>query len=386
MSIELTQSLKQAACDLGFQLAGCCPAVSPPGFPNFLNWLEAGYAGQMHYLEERRDAYRHPQAVLTGVKSLLMLGTHYSPTSHGDRDSHSVGPKDQTPQRGRVARYASGEFDYHQVIWERLNALGNQLVQWKPNAQWRGVVDTAPLLEREFAQLAGLGWQGKNSLLINPRRGSYFFIAALLTDQVLDYDQPFATDHCGTCTACLDACPTQAFVAPQILDARRCISYLTIELREPIPRELRALIGDWVFGCDVCQAVCPWNRFAPVSDEPRWRPKPELQSMSLPELLKLTDDEFRQRFKQTHMWRQRRRGLLRNAAIALGNQRDPHSIPCLTWALADHEPLVRGAAAWALGQIISESSKEALENRLRIEEDNQVREEIEWALEKWLVE
>jgi len=220
-----------------------------------------------------------------------------------------------------------------------------------PGAKVRGVVDTAPLLEREFAQLAGLGWIGKNTLLLNKQLGSYFFLAALLTDLTLDYDQEHETDHCGTCTACLDACPTQAFVAPYVLDARRCISYTTIELRDEIPTELRAGHGDWVFGCDVCQDVCPWNRKAPTVDEPELQPREGSHPLDLIELFDLDDAEFRRRFRDTPLWRSKRRGILRNAAIVLGNQRATGAVAALTQGASDEEPLVREACSWALTEI-----------------------------------
>ena len=198
-----------------------------------------------------------------------------------------------------------------------------------PGCRGRGVVDTAPLLERDFARRAGLGWFGKNTMLINKRLGSYFFLGALLLDLELRPDPAHETIHCGTCTACLDACPTQAFRGPGLLDARRCISYLTIELRVPIPEELRSSMTEWVFGCDICQEVCPWNRKAPVSAEPSFQPRADLRSLDLIELLGLSEEEFRRRFRGTALTRTKRRGLLRNAALALGNQGNPAALPAL---------------------------------------------------------
>jgi epoxyqueuosine reductase len=235
-----------------------------------------------------------------------------------------------------------------------------QLLAWiqqeAPNCRGRAVVDTAPLLERDFARRAGLGWFGKNTMLINKRLGSYFFLGALLLDLELPVDPVHDTSHCGTCTACLDACPTQAFPAPGELDSRRCISYLTIELRGPIPEELREPIGDWLFGCDVCQEVCPWNRKAPPGTEPAFRPLPDLEPADPVELLSLTDAEFRSRFGGTALTRTRRRGLLRNAAIVLGNQGDASVLPALQRALEDSESLVREAAAWAIARIHGRTS------------------------------
>ena len=234
---ELTAALKKAAAQQGFSLSGACPAVTPRGVHHLYDWLDAGYAGEMDYLSARREAYAHPEHVLPGARSLLMLGSPY----------RTAEPAATTPGQARVARYAWGT-DYHELIRERLDRLVDFLTACVPRANVRGVVDTAPLLEGEFAQLAGLGWIGKNTLLLNQQQGSWFFLATLLTDQELAYDQPHETDHCGTCRACLEACPTDAFVAPYVLDSRKCISYSTIELRSPIPAscEPAMAIGCWV--------------------------------------------------------------------------------------------------------------------------------------------
>jgi epoxyqueuosine reductase len=261
-------------------------------------------------------------------------------------------PKAADLGQGKVSRYAWGH-DYHELIWRRLDELARWLSARSPACRVRGVVDTAPLLEREFAQLAGLGWVGKNTLLLNKELGSWFFLAALLTDLELDYDAPYTADHCGTCTACLDACPTDAFVAPYVLDARKCISYLTIELRSEIPEPLREGVGDWVFGCDVCQDVCPWNtreRNAAHTDEPTFQPLEGMNAVDLITLFDLDDEDFRQRFRHTPLWRAKRRGLLRNAAIVLGNHPTEKAIPALMKGLSDSEPLVREACTWGLRQ------------------------------------
>lgn len=336
---SLSIALKDEARRLGFTLTGVCPAVTPQGLHHFHDWLDAGYAGEMSYLVRRRDAYAHPRHVLDGVRSLVMLAMPY----------RTAEPATPTQGEGRVSRYAWGS-DYHDLIHDRLRRLADWLVSHAPQAKVRGVVDTAPLLEREFAQLAGLGWIGKNTLLLNKQFGSWFFLAALLTDIELACDDPHETDHCGTCRACLDACPTQAFVAPYVLDSRRCISYLTIELRGPIAEELRPGIGDWLFGCDICQDVCPWNHRAPVTDEPAFLPMPDANPVDLIGLFDLDDDSFRRRFLHTPLWRPKRRGLLRNAAIVLGNKRPPAAVPALTRGLDDAEPLVREACAWAIDQ------------------------------------
>ncbi len=362
----LTLELRSAAQRLGFGLCGIAPAVTPNGVSRFHQWLAAGYAGEMHYLADRSEAYADPGQVLPGARSIVVLGMDY----------RTAAPQATVPGQGRVSRYAWGD-DYHDLIRARLHALADFLRAAAPKGQARGVVDTAPLLEREFAQLAGLGWIGKNTLLLNKGRGSWFFLAALLTDLELAYDAPHDADHCGTCTACLEACPTAAFVAPGVLDARRCISYLTIELRDPIPRELRPGMGEWLFGCDVCQDVCPWNRHAPESSEPAFAPRAGQNPVELAELFWLDEPEFRRRFRGTPLWRPKRRGLLRNAAIVLGNQRAKSALPALAHGLSDDEPLVRGACAWALGQLGDAKADALLQTAATQEQDAEVLAEIE---------
>lgn len=366
---RLTAALKAEAARLGFALAGACPAVTPTGIHRFQEWLTAGYAGEMEYLASRQAAYEHPRHVLEGARSLLLLAMNY----------RTAEPQPAAPGQGRISRYAWGG-DYHDLIHERLRRLVDFLRERSPGAAVRGVVDTAPLLEREFAQLAGLGWIGKNTLLLNRRLGSWFFLAALATDAALEYDEPHAADHCGACRACLDACPTQAFVAPYVLDSRRCISYLTIELRGGPPEELRSGIGDWLLGCDVCQEVCPWNRRAPASDEPAFQPAEGENPLDLVGLFDLDDEAFRRRFRHTPLWRPKRRGMLRNAAIVLGNQRYPPAVAALMRGLNDVEPVVRGACAWALGQFETAAAQAELQARLMIETDCEVRRELLAAL------
>jgi epoxyqueuosine reductase len=362
----LTRDLNREALGLGFQSVGVCPAASPPGLDRFRQWLDAGYAGQMHYLADRADAYTHPRHVMDGVRSVVMLSVNY----------HTRPPRDARPGTGRVSRYAWGSADYHDVIRDRLGRLADWLRQRVPGSQTRGVVDTAPLLEREFAQLAGLGWIGKNTLLLTKDSGSWLFLAALLTDVELRYDEPHHTDHCGRCRACLDACPTDAFVQPYVLDATRCISYLTIELRDSVPGDLRGDMGPWIFGCDVCQDVCPWNHRAPVSPRPEFQPDPRMDPIDLPTLLEMDDRAFRERFRKTPLWRARRRGLLRNAAIALGNRPTSRGMGALCRGLRDNEPLVRAACAWALGRYDDPAAATALRSRLAEEPDADVRREI----------
>jgi epoxyqueuosine reductase len=337
----LEDRLRQQAHALGFELVGIAPAAPADGFDRLRDWLARGFAGTMDYMQRHAEARRDPSSVLPEVRSVVMVAINY--LSAGQREDGRQG-------RGRVARYARGA-DYHDVLRERLGRLLGWLQGERPGCRGRGVVDTAPLLERDFARRAGLGWFGKNTMLLNKRLGSYFFLGALLVDLELRPDAPFEASHCGTCTACLDACPTGAFAGPGLLDARRCISYLTIELKGAVPEELRPGLGDWVFGCDVCQEVCPWNRKAPPGTDLTLGAREDLESLDLVELLGLSPEEFRRRFRGTALTRPRRRGLLRNAALALGNAGDPAALPALRRALDDPEPLVREAAAWAIQRI-----------------------------------
>jgi epoxyqueuosine reductase len=338
----LEDALKQQARRLGFDLVGIAAATDAETYETFRYWLDQGHAGDMAYLQRHADAHRHPGAILEGVRTVVMLGMNYKPPHDAEQEP--------PPGSGRVARYARG-VDYHDLLWRRLDEL-LAWVRWqRPGCQGRGVVDTAPLLERDFARRAGLGWFGKNTMLLNKHLGSYFFLAALLLDVVLTPDPPHTAQHCGTCTACLDACPTNAFVAPGQLDARRCISYLTIELRGPVVEDLRPLVGDWAFGCDVCQEVCPWNRKTPAGKEPALQEQYPEGNVDLVELLQLSAEAFRRQFRASPFWRPRRSGMLRNAALVLGNRGDPSAVPALERAAHDADPVVRDAAQWALVRI-----------------------------------
>jgi epoxyqueuosine reductase len=364
--MSLEDRLKQKARDLGFELAGIAPAAPADCFDRLRAWLAEGFAGEMDYMHRHAQARRHPGAVLPEVRSVVMVGMNYRPDEGraggvsslrtGAADTQGAdAPRSPAGSSGQVARYARGA-DYHDVLRQRLNRLLEWVQAEVPGCRGRGVVDTAPLLERDFARRAGLGWFGKNTMLLNKRLGSYFFLGALLLDLDLQADPPHETSHCGTCTACLTACPTQAFPGPGWLDSRRCISYLTIELKGPIPVELREPLGDWVFGCDVCQEVCPWNRKAPLAAEPAFRARPDLDPIDPVELLGLSEEDFRRRFRDTALLRSKRRGLLRNAAIVLGNRGDPAALPALRRALDDPEPLVREAAQWAIDKIAHSSA------------------------------
>ncbi len=304
------------------------------------------------------------------ARNIVMLTTNYA---SGPRATHS-------PGQARISRYAWGNADYHDVIHGRLKQLIRWLTEVCPGSANRGVVDTAPLMERQYAQLAGLGWQGKNTLLLNRAGGSLFFLAALLTDVDLATDRPHETDHCGSCTACLDACPTQAFPEPYLLDARRCISYLTIELRDEIPEPFRHHLDDWLFGCDVCQDVCPWNRQVPVTSTAEFASLPGNDPIELCELLRMDDQAFRARFRKTPLWRAKRAGILRNAALLLGAQRYLPATACLTYGLEDVAEVVRTACAWALGEFATPAARQAVATRLAGERDVRVRESLQAAL------
>jgi epoxyqueuosine reductase len=350
---ELTREMKAEASALGFVLAGVTAAATPGRIEAFHRWLDSGRHGQMSYLETRRPAYGHPAHVLEGCTTILMLALPYGTQSPafpeaGEHPKHTNAPEHMDPRSGRVARYARSPVDYHDVIHDRLRTLKQWLLSRYPEARVRGVVDTAPLLEREFAEMAGIGWVGKNTLLLNRHWGSYFFLAALLTDLPLAIDEPTSQGHCGTCTACLDNCPTGAFPEPFVLDARRCISYLTIEKRDAIAPDLQGSLNGWIFGCDICQEVCPWNRRGRPGDPEL---SPGFDTLDVVELLALDEETFRQRFRRTPFWRPRRRGMLRNAILIAGSQRIDAALPSLIRLLADEESVLRTAAAWAISQI-----------------------------------
>ncbi|WP_168567201.1 tRNA epoxyqueuosine(34) reductase QueG [Crateriforma spongiae] len=384
---DLKAEIRAVAGQLGFHLCGFAPAVSSQGHSDLLRWIDEGYAAEMDYFSQRIDAYKHPSGVLPGVRSIIALAYPYPSASERiDARGKHIPSDGQTPSgRGKVARYVWTGDDYHDWIHPKLKTLCRTLQSCAPESRSRGVVDTAPLMEREVAQLAGLGWRGKNTLLLRPLVGSYFFLACVLTTVELQPDPPFDRFHCGTCTACLDACPTDAFPQPGVMDASRCISYLTIEHRGSIPRPLRPQIGDWVFGCDVCQEVCPWNR---QSSRENTRPnnesvspsEPTMTDLDLHDLFTLDDEQFRKRYRKTALWRTRRRGILRNAAIVLGNQGTTESLGPLTTGLSDHEPLVRSASAWALGRI-GGKARSVLMQRLATEDDPEVIAEIQSAID-----
>jgi epoxyqueuosine reductase len=336
----LTEWIKQYARALGFELVGVAPVQSPPHADSFLLWLAKGYAGVMDYLERTAHLRINPEELLPDARSAIVVGLNYAPA--------------ELPNTGyRIARYALGD-DYHAVIREKLETLLGAIQAIEPSAQGRVCVDSAPVLERDLALLAGLGWYGKNTCLINTHRGSYFFLGVLLLTLELEYDSP-AQGGCGTCRLCLDACPTGALVEPYQLDARKCISYLTIELRDSIPTEHREAMGEWLFGCDICQEVCPFNRprlhqplRAQPTTEPRLQPRPLPQ---LTEILQMDEAEFAQRFRSSAIKRTKWRGLVRNALIVAGNKRDPALRPLMERFLNHEDTVLREAAEWAIQRL-----------------------------------
>ncbi len=345
MQSSAESRIKDAAKMLGFDPVGITAVGPADRHDAFRAWLDRGFAGEMSYLERGSEKRRDTSRPFPEAKSAIVVGLDYG----GKQPS------------GPIARYARGD-DYHDVMLARLDTLHQNAQEIAGHAiAARAYVDTGPILERDLAQRAGLGWIGKNTNLIHPERGSFFFLGTLLTDLDLAGDAPFEADRCGTCTRCLEACPTDAFVEPRVLDARRCISYLTIEHRTSIATELRPLVGELVYGCDICQDVCPWNhRFAQETGDAALAPRAENTDVDIRALLRLDAAGFAERFRDSPVTRAKRRGLARNAAVVLGNRRDPNDIPALATALGDAEPLVREHAAWALEQFNTPDAEAAL--------------------------
>ncbi|MCA8999847.1 MAG: tRNA epoxyqueuosine(34) reductase QueG [Planctomycetaceae bacterium] len=331
---ELASRLKSNGRALGFFLVGIAPASRPDTLDALKAWVENGYHATMDYIPRRLDAYADPNKVLDGVRTVIMAALPYAP------------PESTPPSKnGRVAAYALGSLDYHNVLRKRLKQLATELHTHRPDVRTRVTVDTAPVLERDFARRAGLGWFGKNTMLINKSIGSYFFLGAILTDCALPSDPVHEASHCGTCTRCLEACPTDAFEGPYVLNAEQCISYLTIERRdEPIPEPLRSQMGDWMFGCDICQVVCPWNRKAPRESIPEFAPTLSANAIRF---LTISEAEFDETFGETPLSRPGWEGMARNAAIVLGNLGSDSEREGLTRARNHPSPMVREVVEWA---------------------------------------
>jgi len=344
-------AVKAKARQLGFDLCGVAPAGDLPGLEFLREWIDRGYAGEMHYLSRSADRRMDVRAVMPSARSVIMLGMLYN-------TERAYSTEIADAQAALVSRYAWGD-DYHRVIGERLDALVAWMREIEPGSfDARGYVDTGPIQERVYAQRAGLGWVGKNTCLINPEIGSWIFLAAVVCSLPFEADAP-ALDQCGTCTLCLDACPTGAFAEPGVLDATRCLSYLTIELKGPVPPPLREAARNHVYGCDICQEVCPWNGAAPVSSEAMWQPRQLLDGARVEVLWKTPDTQLRHALRDSAMTRAGVRGLRRNLAVALGNGGTPGARALLEnakddeWRPSVRHPVVAEHVEWSLGRDIT---------------------------------
>jgi len=350
MSLRLEDAIKDAARNAGFELAGIAAVGDFPELARFPEWIAAGRAGEMKYLESRDESGSLRRASLRSVfpwaRSVIVCAVNYNTAQPYSTEAN-------VPGRGWISRYAWGREDYHDSVLRRVRQLETKLKALCAGdvpIETRSYVDTGPLVERVYARHAGVGWIGKNTCVINQAMGSWLFLAVIVTSIELSPDMP-ASDRCGTCTRCIDACPTQAIVAPYELDSNKCISYLTIEKRGMIPEELRARIGHQVFGCDICQDVCPWNRKAPASDKPEFQPREGLVNPALAWLAEISEEDFRERFRGSPIKRTKRSGLRRNALIAIGNGKNRELMPVVERACEDADPIVADAAKWAKEQL-----------------------------------
>ena len=353
VAAEMRELLRRSARDAGFDACGIAPVEPTPELGYFKRWIEAGYAGEMEYLKAADERGELKRAALARVapwaRSVIVCALNYNAAA-----PRSTECKDK--RRGWISRYAwfkpseGGAADYHDVVMDKLRTVETRLLTSAPEVQTRCYVDTGPLVERAYARYAGVGWIGKNTCIINQQKGSWLFLGVILTSLELPPDMP-APDRCGTCTRCLDACPTQAFVGPQQMDASRCIAYLTIEKRGAIPEELRAGMGNHLFGCDICQDVCPWNRRAPVAQS--FAAAEELVNPALEWIAGMDVETFRKTFRRSPVKRPKYSGLRRNAAVAMGNSRDKSFVPRLREMAADPDPAVAEHARWALGRLTS---------------------------------
>ena len=370
---SLAERIKAHGTLLGFALVGVSPVVSPAHSDSFASWLRHGYQGEMGYLVRTAKERMDPGQFLPWAKSVISVGLYYDT------------PHDRLPDpqgiRGWISRYAWGS-DYHDVMRARLAGLLNYIRQEAgSDVRGKAFVDSARVMERGAGARAGIGWCGKNTTLLSEKIGSFFFLGELFLDLELEWDQPIR-NRCDGCRLCLDACPTDAFVGPYVLDARRCISYLTIELKEAIPPDLRPLVGNHIFGCDICQDVCPYNATVSFKSERAFHPREGMYAPELIPVLSLNEKQFSDRFAQSPILRAKREGFLRNVCVALGNLGRPEAVPALIVALAaDPNPLVRGHAAWALGRIRTPDAQMGLRNAAAAETDPTVRGEIGFALE-----
>lgn len=343
-----TRILSERALELGFALSGVTPVFPVPRAADFQSWLARGLHGEMGYLAERAADRMDPERLLTGASSAVMVALNYA-----------RGPAPVPgPGEGRVARYAWGR-DYHNVATKRLRKL-QKFAEREFGMETYRSVDTGPVLERPYAERAGLGWTGRHTLLINPDIGSWLLLGVLLVDRELEHSTPGA-DACGACRLCVDACPTRAIdFESREVDARRCISYLTIENRGPMPLELRPLVGSWIFGCDVCQEVCPHNGRIAVSSDPAFPPSDRNALISVESVLLASQEELKSRFWATPVTRAQPTGLKRNALIVAGNQKAENIAPVIKGLLTDPDPVIRSTAAWTLGELGSSNCVERL--------------------------
>ena len=342
--VRLASDIKNWGRALGFDAVGIADADLSDAEPRLLAWLTRGWHGEMNYMARHASARCHPEELLPGTVSVISGRMNYVP--RGARDSGEV------LERGELAffsRYALGR-DYHKVLRGRLQKLAERIAREAGAFRYRVLVDSAPAMDVELARKAGLGWRGKHTLLLDRGAGSLFFLGEIYTDLPLPPDPPLE-EHCGTCEKCISVCPTGAIVAPYLLDARRCISYLTIEAKGSIPENLRPLLGDRIYGCDDCLTACPWNRFARISHEAAFEARHSTTGMNLIEYLDLTENQFRTLFRRSPIKRIKRRGFLRNVCVALGNVGTTEDLPALNKALRDPEPLIAEHAQWAIDQI-----------------------------------
>ena len=362
---EKTLRIERFAKELGFDGFGVTREVPAKSVEKYKKWLSLGYEGEMSYMRRNVEKRSNLDLVLSDVKSVVCLRTNYLTA---DKGMEFVNDK----EHGDISLYALNE-DYHDVLVQRHQKLEKKIKEEFSGCQTKPYVDTGPILEKSLAKNAGLGWIGKHTNLITESVGSYYFLSEILVDAVMEPSEP-SLDKCGTCRSCIDICPTQAIVAPYVLDSRRCISYLTIELKGVIPLEFRKAMGNHIYGCDDCQIVCPWNSFAVKTDEESFRARDG--SFQLIELMRLDDEAFRKRFKKSPVKRTKRRGLLRNVAVALGNSGNLSAVGPLIDALSDHEPLIRAHVVWALGELLGKKALPILNKILTNEEEDIVKDEI----------
>jgi epoxyqueuosine reductase len=344
---EISETIRLAAQSAGFELFGIAQLQDHPELARFPEWIDAGHAGDMRYLESKDDSGCLKRASVTNTfpwaRSVIVSAINYNTSAPYSTHKHE-------PNEGWISRYAWGKEDYHDAVMRRLRLVEDELRATAPGIITRCYVDTGPIVERVYAKYAGIGWIGKNTCILNQQLGSWLFLGVILTSLELPPNLP-AADRCGTCTRCIDACPTHAFIGPYELDATRCISYLTIEKRGSVAEELREGMGRHIFGCDICQDVCPWNRKSPVTNAPEFQPREGLVNPALGWLANISDEEFREKFRGSAIKRTKRSGLRRNAVIAMGNSGDRKLLPSLVELRADEDPVISESAEWALTKL-----------------------------------